>query len=72
VVPIDDCYDLVGLLRMHWKGLSGGQEVWAEIGGFFERLGRRAKAVDREGTRQRTSVPAASAAGNRKEPAWGT
>lgn len=72
VVPIDDCYDLVGLLRMHWKGLSGGQEVWAEIGGFFERLERRAKAVDREGTRQRTSVPAASAAGNRKEPAWGT
>ena len=71
VVPIDDCYDLVGLIRVNWKGLSGGQEVWAEIGGFFERLGRRAKAVDRDGRRQRSSAPPA-AANNDKELAWGT
>jgi hypothetical protein len=70
LVPIDDCYDLVGLIRSHWTGLSGGGQVWTEIGGFFERLRRRAKAVDREGNRQRSSAPAASGAGKRKEPAW--
>ena len=37
-VPIDECYKLVGLLRSHWRGLSGGSEVWEEIGRFFTRL----------------------------------
>lgn len=68
IVPIDDCYDLVGLIRTHWDGLSGGEKVWTEISGFFERLERRAKSVDREGRRQRPSQPAASAASNGKEP----
>ena len=72
IVPIDDCYDLAGLIRTHWRGLSGGQEVWTEIGGFFERLGRRAKTVDREGKRQQSNPPAASAAGDGKEPTWRT
>ncbi len=35
--PIDECYRLVGLIRTHWKGLSGGEEVWQEIAGFFLR-----------------------------------
>ena len=43
LVPIDDCYDLVGLMRTRWRGLSGGKEVWEEIGRFFERLERRAR-----------------------------
>ncbi|HEV2771472.1 MAG TPA: DUF5947 family protein [Thermoleophilaceae bacterium] len=72
IVPIDECYDLVGLIRMYWKGLSGGQEVWTEISSFFERLERRAKSVDREGRRKRPSEPAASVAGNGKEPTWPT
>jgi hypothetical protein len=38
LVPIDECYKLVGLIRAHWRGLSGGQEVWKEIEGFFTRL----------------------------------
>jgi hypothetical protein len=38
VVPIDECYKLVGLIRMHWRGLSGGTEVWREIGHFFKEL----------------------------------
>jgi hypothetical protein len=39
---IDVCYHLVGLLRTHWRGLSGGTEAWAEIGRFFADLkGRR-------------------------------
>ena len=37
-VPIDECYKLVGLIRANWRGLSGGAEVWAEIGRFFTRL----------------------------------
>ena len=35
VAPIDECFKLVGLIRSHWRGLSGGTEVWQEIGQFF-------------------------------------
>ncbi len=45
LVPIDDCYRLVGLIRMHWRGLGGGQEVWREIGRFFAALRERSKPV---------------------------
>jgi hypothetical protein len=38
IAPIDECYRLVGLIRANWKGLSGGSEVWAEIGRFFSGL----------------------------------
>jgi hypothetical protein len=44
LVPIDECYKLVGLIRTHWRGLSGGTEVWREIGAFFTALKRRAGA----------------------------
>ena len=30
---IDECYKLVGLIRTHWRGLSGGAMVWGEIAG---------------------------------------
>jgi hypothetical protein len=42
LVPIDECYKLVGLIRTHWRGLSGGTEVWREIGAFFATLKTRA------------------------------
>jgi hypothetical protein len=42
VIPIDDCYKLVGIIRAHWRGLSGGSEVWQEIGQFFGGLKQRA------------------------------
>jgi hypothetical protein len=42
LVPIDECYKLVGLIRTHWRGLSGGTEVWREIGAFFAALKKRA------------------------------
>jgi hypothetical protein len=45
IVPIDVCYRLVGLIRMHWRGLSGGTKVWQEISGFFEQLRSRAQVV---------------------------
>lgn len=45
LVPLDDCYRLVALLRMKWRGLSGGEEVWQEIGRFFADLRKRSKSV---------------------------
>ena len=48
LVPIDECYSLVGLIRMHWRGLSGGREVWGKIERFFEDLRERSKSVRRE------------------------
>ena len=45
LVPIDECYKLVGLIRTRWRGFSGGREVWDDISRFFEELGRRAKTV---------------------------
>ncbi|MFG3436863.1 DUF5947 family protein [Nonomuraea sp. NPDC047897] len=41
IVPVDDCYTLVGLLRTRWKGLAGGPDVWNDITGFFTELRRR-------------------------------
>jgi hypothetical protein len=39
--PIDRCYELVGLMRMHWRGVSGGDEAWRAIDGFFGELAER-------------------------------
>jgi Fe-S cluster biogenesis protein NfuA len=38
VVPIDDCYRLVAIVRRHWQGMYGGEKVWEEIGRFFGEL----------------------------------
>lgn len=51
VLPIDECYKLVGLIRTHWRGLSGGTEVWQEIGHFFNGLKQR--ATDIQGYQQK-------------------
>jgi Family of unknown function (DUF5947) len=45
IVPIDACYKLVGLIRIHWRGFSGGTEVWQEIGAFFSHLRSHAEIV---------------------------
>jgi hypothetical protein len=50
LVPIDECYKLVGLIRKHWRGFSGGNDVWREIGAFFADLKKRA-GYDPEGAR---------------------
>lgn len=42
LAPIDICYELVGLIRTRWRGLSGGAEMWQEIRQFFDELRRRA------------------------------
>jgi hypothetical protein len=41
--PIDECYQLVGLIRANWRGLSGGSEVWEEVGRFFSSLKERSR-----------------------------
>jgi hypothetical protein len=38
LAPVDRCYELCGILRLHWRGFSGGEEVWREIHAFFARL----------------------------------
>lgn len=45
IVPIDQCYRLVGLIRTKWKGLAGGTEVWEAINSFFAELRERATLV---------------------------
>ena len=45
IAPIDECYKLVGLIRLHWHGLSGGTEVWREVGKFFASLKERTETV---------------------------
>jgi hypothetical protein len=42
LVPIDQCYILVGLLRSQWRGLSGGSEVWRAVDEFFVELKKKA------------------------------
>jgi Family of unknown function (DUF5947) len=45
LVPIDECYRLVGLIRARWRGLSGGSEVWREIAAFFAALRSKADVL---------------------------
>jgi hypothetical protein len=42
LAPIDRCFELVGLIRLHWRGFSGGDAVWQEIDGYFARLAENA------------------------------
>ncbi len=51
LVPIDACYRLVGLVRMHWRGFDGGTEAWRAIDGFFDDL--RARAAELTDTERR-------------------
>jgi len=44
LAPVDRCYELVGLIRSNWRGLSGGTEVWEKIRRFFEELKEGARA----------------------------
>jgi Family of unknown function (DUF5947) len=45
LVPIDECYALVGLIRTRWRGLTGGKEVWQGLAEFFDDLDRRSRPV---------------------------
>jgi hypothetical protein len=44
LVPIDECYKLVGLIRLRWRGLSGGSELWKAIEEHFSDLRGRSSS----------------------------
>lgn len=44
IVPIDQCYRLVGSIRMNWRGFSGGDVVWEKVDEFFRSLEDRGHA----------------------------
>ena len=43
IAPIDRAYELVGLIKMHWDGISGGVAVEQAVARYFEQL--RAEGV---------------------------
>ena len=43
LLPIDECYKLVGLIRTNWHGLSGGTQMWDAIGKFFSELKQKSQ-----------------------------
>jgi uncharacterized protein DUF5947 len=45
LVPIDECYKLVGVIRASWRGLSGGKKVWDEIDNYFVDLKSRSQTI---------------------------
>lgn len=49
LVPVDRCYELVGIVRQSWVGFHGGADVWSRVEAFFAELDREARAVDRSG-----------------------
>ena len=45
IVPIDRCYELVGMIKAGWEGISGGNAVENAVEAFFG--GSRAGAPGR-------------------------
>jgi hypothetical protein len=46
LIPIDECYALVGQLRMLWQGFDGGQEARTALATFLGGLRQRAIALE--------------------------
>jgi hypothetical protein len=44
IVPIDRCYELVGLIKSRWEGISGGSAIDDAVAEFFAALERAARA----------------------------
>lgn len=40
ILPLDDCFRLVAVIRRHWTGMAGGSAVWREVARFFAELER--------------------------------
>jgi hypothetical protein len=49
LVPVDRCYELVGLMWTHWQGFRGGSALWEQVEGFFDRLRDEAVVVTDHG-----------------------
>ena len=43
ILPIDRCYELVGLIKSRWEGISGGSAIEQAVPEYFARI--RARAV---------------------------
>lgn len=41
IVPIDYCYTLIGLIRMTWQGIHGGEKMRDTVRQFFKDLKKR-------------------------------
>jgi hypothetical protein len=50
LVPIDRCFELAGLIRLRWRGLSGGEAVWEAIDEFLANLRVEGRVERREET----------------------
>ena len=46
LIPVDECYSLVGELRMKWQGFDGGAEARAALAAFLDSLRRRAVLLE--------------------------
>ena len=44
VVPIDRCYELVGMIKSRWEGISGGRAMEDAVAEFFGALDEAARA----------------------------
>jgi Family of unknown function (DUF5947) len=45
ILPIDRCYELVGLIRTRWEGISGGDALAEAVPAFFARVRAQAGRV---------------------------
>ena len=43
IAPIDECYALVGAIKMSWEGISGGDAIDRAVPTFFARLRQRSR-----------------------------
>ena len=43
IAPIDECYALVGAVKVNWEGISGGDAIERAVPTFFERLRQRSR-----------------------------
>jgi Family of unknown function (DUF5947) len=48
LIPIDACYALVGVVRLHWTGLDGGDEVRRALASFTTDLRARSRPMPQE------------------------
>jgi hypothetical protein len=51
LVPVDVCYELVGTVKVHWRGFDGGTEARQRIDEFFATVRARARPFDAGATR---------------------
>ena len=43
--PLDVCHRLSGLVRLHWRGLAGGEELWAALDDWLSEIRTRAREL---------------------------